>query len=144
MFTIQHERRLTCSLPFRTSFLIRDARAGDGHGSGEILEISLALEVEWFADHHVRLAAGLADGEHLLRLALSLVGNTLVGHLLPSGALGRSLPVVVGQVSVPLLIGGFASLGLLLQKVNHLVLNRRALAGFQLNFGDKKNVSILS
>lgn len=99
----------------------------------------MALESEGLADHHVRLAAGLADGVRLNRLALTLVGNTFVGHLLPSGALGGSLPVVVGQVSVPQLIDGFASLGFLLQLANEFAVGSgRAAAGLELLISNER------
>ena len=95
--------------------LSRDAAGRDGHWGDKVLQISLALEGEGLADHHERLAAGLADGVALDRLALTLVRETFVGKFLEASALGRSVDVVFGQVGGVLHIDGLARLGLLLQ-----------------------------
>ncbi len=111
----------------------RDAAGRNGHRSNKVLQITLALEGEGLADHHERLAAGLADGVSLNRLALTLVRNTFVGEFLETGALGGSVHIVFGQVGGVLHIDGLASLGFLLQTAGDVALDGGALlTGLQL------------
>jgi hypothetical protein len=93
----------------------------------------LALEGERLADHHERLAAGLAESIHFNGFTLTLVGDTFVGEFLETGALGRSIDIIFRQVSVVLLVDHLASLGLLLQTARDLlILVGRASLGVQL------------
>jgi hypothetical protein len=94
----------------------------------------LALEGEGFADHHERLAAGLAVSIHFNGLTLTLLRDTFIFKFLKTGALGRSIDVVLGQVSVVLLVDQLASLGLLFQTARDLLIfvGSRASLGVQL------------
>ncbi len=110
-----------------------DAAGRDGHRGDKVLHFTLALEGEGLADHHERLAAGLAYGTPFNRLTLTLGRNALVGEFLVAGALGGSSHVVIGQGGVVPHVDRLASLGFLLQTTRDVTLDGSAtLTGLQL------------
>ena len=109
------------------------------------MQIPLALEGEGLADHHERLAAGLADGALFNRLALSFGGNALVGKFLIAGAFGGASHVVVGQRGVVQHVDRLATFSFLLQTTGDVALGSRAtLSGLQLKSNDILYLDIIN